>query len=433
MSITLIFISIFFLIGYLLLSALQTAFHLLGHVFVTKQVESRPKVYLFYYLLSRKLNMNHWEAAFFIISTTKQICLITYVAISVFAFLHLEQKYYSIHQTIYLLVIGLGILLLPVFTNFFGKILAEIKSTTVAKTAALISNCYILVFFPITLPLMSFRRIFFRNIKQEKDLEATKRLKYRILDLIQESEIASQIDPYDRRLISSMASFRERVVREIMVPRINTLCVSADQTIEKAAQLFFEESYSRIPVYENDIDHMIGVLLFKDILQIFIKNSLNQGTLSLNTPIKEIIKPIIYTPETKRISKLLQEFRNKQIHLAIVVDEYGGTEGIVTIEDILEELVGEIADEYDFDEALLFKPESNGGWIIDARMNIVDIEKELKIQIPKSPEYDTIGGYIFHKAGTIPVPGFRLHHDNFDLIVISCGERSVEKVRIVPL
>jgi len=129
----------------------------------------------------------------------------------------------------------------------------------------------------------------------------------------------------------------------------------------------------------------------------------------------------------------LQEFRNKQIHLAIVVDEYGGTEGIVTIEDILEELVGEIADEHDvLEEEQLYSPAADGGYIVDAKMTILDIEKVLGITIPTSPEYDTIGGYVFHRAGTIPSKGWKIHNDNFDLEVLSSSERVIDQVLITP-
>jgi putative hemolysin len=148
--------------------------------------------------------------------------------------------------------------------------------------------------------------------------------------------------------------------------------------------------------------------------------------------IESLIKPVVFTPETKKISVLLQEFRNKKNHLAIVVDEYGGTEGIVTIEDILEELVGEIEDEYDIQQADLISSLASGGWIIDAKMGIIDIEEEIGIQIPPGPEYDTIGGYVFHKAGSIPTKGWKVHLDEFDLEVLSSDERSINKIKITP-
>ncbi len=233
------------------------------------------------------------------------------------------------------------------------------------------------------------------------------------------------LDPQERKLILSVANFKERDVREVMVPRIDVTCISEDTTIQEAAEIFLKERYSRLPVYQDNIDHIAGVLLYKDILSAYAHSKKGDTTLSL-------IKPVVYTPETKKISQLLQEFRSKQIHLAIVVDEYGGTEGIITIEDILEELVGEIADEDDVDQEVLYSVLPSGGWIVDARMGILDIEKELAIQIPQSPEYDTLGGYIYHRAGAIPAKGWRLHHDDFDLEILSSDERSIEKVRIMP-
>lgn len=145
-----------------------------------------------------------------------------------------------------------------------------------------------------------------------------------------------------------------------------------------------------------------------------------------------IAKPVLYAPENKKITQLLQEFRNKQIHMAIIVDEYGGTEGIVTIEDILEELVGEIEDEYDIDDEHDFWELPGGGWVVDAKMTILDIEEELGIKIPPNPEYETIGGYVYHCAGTIPAKGWRLSHDEFDLEVLSSTERSLKKIKLQP-
>jgi CBS domain containing-hemolysin-like protein len=230
-----------------------------------------------------------------------------------------------------------------------------------------------------------------------------------------------------------MVSFKERIAREVMVPRIDVFSLSSDTTIKEAAENFLSEGYSRIPVYKDSVDHIIGVLHYKDILRIYAGTvEGKQGVKELYVPIEAFVKPVLYTPETKKISHLLQEFRSKQIHLAIVVDEYGGTEGIVTIEDILEELVGEIADEYDIEEEVMFSVLPTGGWVVDARMNIIDIEEDLGIKIPQGPEYDTIGGYIFHRAGSIPSKGWRLHHDDFDLEILSSNDRSIDKIRITP-
>jgi CBS domain containing-hemolysin-like protein len=261
--------------------------------------------------------------------------------------------------------------------------------------------------------------------ESQKEYALAPSIREKILEVLYESELSTHLDPQERKLILSVANFKERNVREIMVPRIDVVCLSEETTVEEAAEAFLKERYSRLPVYQDNIDHIIGVLLYKDVMSAYANADRKEM-------VRGLIKPVLYTPETKKISQLLQEFRSKQIHLAIVVDEYGGTEGIATIEDILEELVGEIADEDDIDQEVLYSVLPSGGWIVDARMSILDIEKELAIQIPHSPEYDTLGGYIYHRAGAIPAKGWRLHHDDFDLEILSSDERSIEKVRIMP-
>jgi len=274
----------------------------------------------------------------------------------------------------------------------------------------------------LTALFMKMLQAFFPETQKEI---ASPSIRDKILEVLYESELSTHLDPQERKLILSVANFKERNVREVMVPRIDVICISEDATIREAAEIFLKERYSRLPVFQDNIDHIVGVLLYKDVLSAYANTEQKASITSL-------IKPVVYTPETKKIAQLLQEFRSKQIHLAIVVDEYGGTEGIITIEDILEELVGEIADEDDVDQEMLYSVLPSGGWIVDARMNILDIEKELAIQIPQSPEYDTLGGYVYHRAGAIPAKGWRLHHDDFDLEILSSDDRSIEKVRIMP-
>lgn len=262
-----------------------------------------------------------------------------------------------------------------------------------------------------------------------KKKESDAHMREKVLEILHDSELADYLDQSDQKLIASVVSFKQRIVREVMVPRIDVFSLPADTTLQEATESFLAQGYSRIPVYRESVDNIVGVLLYKDVLKLFAKASSSSGG-DLQGTIENTIKPILYTPETKKISQLLQEFRSKQIHLAIVVDEWGGTEGIITIEDILEELVGEIADEYDVDEEVLFTVLPGGGWIVDGKMGIIDIDEELGIKIPSSPEYDTLGGYIVHRAGTIPTKGWKIHHDEFDLEVLSSDERSVDKIRI---
>lgn len=238
----------------------------------------------------------------------------------------------------------------------------------------------------------------------------------------------------DKQLLQSVMNFRNRIAREIMRPRVDLFCLPENISLKQAAELLQREGYSRVPVYRDTIDTIVGVLFYKDVLAKYAaaaEAGANREAL-LSTPVKTLVKKVYYCPETKKIASLLQEFRKRQTHMAVVVDEYGGTAGLVTIEDILEEIVGEISDEYDEQEAL-FTPAPGGGWIVDARMNMLDIEEEMGIKIPQEEDYDTLAGYIFYRVGSIPQAGLVLHHDTFEIEILKSNDRMVEEVKIVPI
>lgn len=322
-----------------------------------------------------------------------------------------------------LFYLGLIVLLISLFSDALMRALSLFRPEAYFKISCQIVAFYLLPFYPLSFLLYKVLKLF----PSQSEKNSSYRLKDKILEILHESEFSPYFDQSDQKLILSVVSFKERIAREIMVPRINMFTLPAETSVRKAGESFVKEEYSRIPIWKDNVDNIIGTLYYKDILAIY-----HNFPEQLESPVEKLIKPVVYTPETKKISQLLQEFRLKQIHLAIVVDEYGGTEGILTIEDILEELVGEIADETDHAEEALYIALPSGGWIVDARMTIIDIEEELGISIPQSPEYDTVGGFIFHKAGAIPSKGWRLHQDNFDIEVLSSSERMIEKIRITP-
>ena len=284
----------------------------------------------------------------------------------------------------------------------------------------------ILVLFPIAALFSPFYKLF--TSRKHKKETSTSSVSEKLQDLLDDSDLGQLLEPQEKKMMFSFVNFKHRVAREIMVPRVNMFCLPLDTPLEEAAKLFSHEGYSRIPVYRETIDDIAGVILYKDVLAAFLEKSKSKPF----TQLESLVKPILYTPENKKISLLLQEFRQKQLHLAIVVDEYGGTEGIITIEDILEELVGEIEDEHDLQIEELFFKLPSGEAIIDAKMSIIDIEKKLSITIPPSAEYETIGGYVFWKAGLIPSKGWRLHEEHYDLEVLSSNERSIEKIKLTP-
>lgn len=316
------------------------------------------------------------------------------------------------------LMIGL-IILLYILTDYGLRILGIRYPLETLRVASFLASPYLLIFFPITSLFIYLSKGLNLQFYEKKD---------EIFEILQEAELSSV---QDRKILSSVVNFQSRVAREVMIPRMDMFCLDATTSIMEAVDKLEEQGYSRVPVYRETIDHIIGVLMYKDILTQYsaYQKSGNDITL-LKAPIESIVKKVMYIPESKKISNLLQDFRKKQMHLAIVVDEYGGTEGIITIEDILEEIVGEIEDEYDEEEEL-FTPIGPKSWVVDARMSLIDLNEQLGIQLHESSEYDTIGGFIFHKTGTIPSKGFTIQLDNVELEILKSNDRRIEKVKVI--
>lgn len=415
MPIKTLIITLTFLLTAAILEGTITALLELGRLRAKEEYKKIPSLFFFQHLLRPLFRQKKWEGLFFTLNFSQHILHLCY---SVTALIFLFTEFHGMN----LLMIGGALIVISVIADLLMKFLSLAMPAFSFKLFAPVSSLILLIFAPLAAPIMRLSRSFFPKAGTQK--EVTPSLRDKILEVLYESELSSHLDPQERKLILSVANFKQRNVREVMVPRIDVVSISQETTLAEASQVFLTERYSRLPVYEESIDHIIGVLLYKDVLSAHAQQQ--------TTTVRSLIKPVLYTPETKKIAQLLQEFRSHQTHLAIVVDEYGGTEGIITVEDVLEELVGEIADEDDLEQELLYSILPSGGWIVDARMTILDIEKELGIKIPPSPEYDTLGGYIYHRAGAIPSKGWRLHHDDFDLEILSSDERSIEKVKILP-
>lgn len=365
---------------------------------------------------------------------------ITLSALSLTRFCYTVSAFYLLLQSDFAnswLSLSLSLVFLFLLLFLVGEFIPRIFATmlvqgTVSFCAPFASFfCYLA--FPFAYPFLKLstslsRTAYFEHFLEKPETE----VEQEIMRLVREANLKT-LDPHEKKLIMSVLSFRNRIVREIMVPRVNVFSLSEDTKIKDATEILEEEGYSRVPVFKDTVDNIVGVLMLKDLVTKYAEyTEKGNNPEILQAPISTIQKPPLYTPETKRISELLQEFRRKQVHIAIVVDEYGGTEGIVTIEDILEQIVGDIADEYDTEEEQ-FIALPDGSWIVDATMTINDAERELSIKIPQLGDYDTIAGYIFHCTGSIPAKGFLIHHDDFELEIVRSNDRSVDKVRIRPV
>ena len=341
----------------------------------------------------------------------------------------LSQQELAVYGALWALV---GVLPLLFFADFIPRFLGMRYPKNVAHITTPLARPFLICALPFCGLFLTLSRWAVGSKRWQELSKSPSEIPPELLQLLQEASSSSDLAIHDRKLFEAVAEFRKRIVREVMVPRVDLFSLPCDVSIRTASQKLEAEGYSRTPVYRNGIDDMIGILMGKDIQKKYLEAIETNRLEILDEPIETIVKPPLYTPETKRISHLLQEFRAKQVHLAIVVDEYGGTEGIVTIEDILEQLVGDISDEYDKEEPL-FTEHPQGGWVIDPRISILEMEERLGIQIPQEGEYDTVAGYIFHCAGAIPTKGFVIHHDTFRLEVLESNPRSVDKVLIQPV
>lgn len=244
-----------------------------------------------------------------------------------------------------------------------------------------------------------------------------------ILTMVDLSEEGGGVLETERDMIVGVLESNHTQAKDVMTPRVDMEAIAADDPLADVLQTVAESGFSRIPVYEDTIDNIIGILYLKDLLQLW------QGREQLT--IREIMRPAYFVPQTKNASELLRELKRLHIHMAIVVDEYGGTAGLVTIEDLLEEIVGEIQDEYDWDEEAEVVELGDDTWLVDARLPIDEVSELIGEELPDD-EVDTIGGLAYLESGRIPVTGeeIPLPQYGIHLTVAETDRHRITKLRI---
>lgn len=230
----------------------------------------------------------------------------------------------------------------------------------------------------------------------------------------------SVIEEEEKEMIASIFEFSDKLVREVMVPRIDVVAVPLEMPLLETLDIILKVGHSRIPVYKGSVDNIIGVLYAKDLLRF-----LHEGRTEV--PLSKILRPAYFIPESKKVDELLQELQQRKVHIAIVVDEYGGTAGLVTIEDLLEEIVGEIQDEYDAEEPTV-EAIDEFEYLLDARVPLDEANKLLGVELP-SEGGDTLGGFIYSQLGKVPMVGDRVEFENVTIQVLSVIGRRIKQVR----
>jgi CBS domain containing-hemolysin-like protein len=239
--------------------------------------------------------------------------------------------------------------------------------------------------------------------------------------LVTVGEEEGVLEEEETEMINSIFEFADTTVREVMVPRIDMVTLESDATVNEAIDLAMQGGFSRIPVFEESIDNIIGVLYTKDMLK-----QLRDGHES--TPIRTLVRPAYFVPETKKLDDLLREIRQRRIHMVIVIDEYGSVAGLVTIEDLVEEIVGDIRDEYDREENL-YERINQYEYIVDAKMSIDEFNELMETEL-KNEDYDTLGGFLYAQLDKIPVPGDTITFENLTFTVMDTRGRRITKVRV---
>jgi CBS domain containing-hemolysin-like protein len=312
-------------------------------------------------------------------------------------------------------------------TEAIGRHLSLVTSARLLALALPVAQVLGFIAFPITLPpVLAYRWAQRRRDARSEDDEAAT-AEDEIRSLVEfdgdEDNGDASLEDDERRMIRGIFDLDETLVHEIMTPRVDVDGVEETRSIPDVRQTIVESGHSRIPVFRETIDHIVGVIYAKDLL--------DEERLSTSASLADLYHHPVFIPETKYIGDLLQEFQQNRNHFAVVLDEYGGTAGIATFEDILEEIVGEIQDEYDDDEV---QPTTtvlpDGHLVADARMTIDEVNDALDVDLPEDEDYDTLGGYISAQAGRIPQAGETVETDHLVAEILAADPRRVLRTKV---
>ncbi len=259
--------------------------------------------------------------------------------------------------------------------------------------------------------------------KRKNHLDNSDDLTVGIHDLMDEGQAKGLISNEESHMVYGVLDLKETKAHSVMVPRTEISSAPADFTLGEMIALVTQCGHTRIPIHKDDIDHVVGVLHAKDLLRLL------GGDPDSKIPFEIFRKPF-FVPENRTISDLLKDLQEKRTHLAVVTDEYGGTAGIITTEDILEEIVGEILDEHDHEESLFYVLD-DGSFVVDARLEAEKLEEQIKVKLPEG-DFESVGGFIIHLLGRIPKIGEKISFENFEITIQKGDQRKIEKVLIVP-
>ena len=314
-------------------------------------------------------------------------------------------------------------ILILIFGEISPKLMARNNSSKIAESVSVIIYVLSIILTPIVACLIFISRLVGRILGVNMTSPQLMITEEDIISFVNVGNAEGIIEEDEKEMIHSIVTLGETNAKEVMTPRTSMLAFEGTKTINEVWDEILENGFSRIPVYNETIDDIVGILYVKDLME-HIKNG------DLNSPISEFVRTPYYVPETKSIIEILKEFRTLKVHIAMVLDEYGGVVGLVTIEDLIEEIVGEIRDEYDDEEDSFYKKIADNEYEVDAMTDIETINKDLELELPISEDYESLGGLIVTTLGRICNVGDEIEIDNIQLKVLEVDKMRVSKVFI---
>jgi putative hemolysin len=320
-------------------------------------------------------------------------------------------------------------ILLSLFTIVFGELVPKTLALAHPEAFSLALAGPVDVLGRIFRPVVAMLTAATRTIAKAFGAEVTSKAQITAEELrliVERGGEQGILEAEEEQMINAVIELGDRRLHEVMIPRIAMVALPATASFEEAIDRIIEEGHSRVPVYETSVDEIIGILYAKDLLPLLKVGAIEPPDM------RTLLRAPVFVPESMSIDDLLHEFQRRKVHIAIVLDEYGGTAGLVTIEDLLEEIVGEIQDEYDVEEPLVERIDESRARI-DGRASIEDLLEiwDLRLALEDEDEYDTVGGLVYHRIGGIPAPGDEVRLDGLRLTVESTDGRRVAKVLVI--
>ncbi len=311
-----------------------------------------------------------------------------------------------------------------IVSEIIPKIVAVRNAVIFARRTSLLLSMFYHLFYPVTYLLAEFTNFLQKTSGFSENLDQLSEEELKTLADVGEEHGTLQED--EKEMIHSIFEFGETTVREIMVPRTDMVVVNTETTISQLMELVKTKLHSRIPVYKGKIDNIIGILYIKDLLPFLTRRKRERIDL------EKMVRPAYFVPEQKKIDELLREFQAERIHMALVVDEYGGISGLVTLEDVIEEIVGEIQDEYDR-EPPLFKKIDEHTYLVNGKMPLEEVNEELDLNLPTEEGVETISGFILNQLGSLPNEKETIQYEDYKFTVEKVDKNRIMKVRIEKL